>query len=143
MICITCNNRPKGLQRWLKIAVLVYSMAVLSGCAAQNQPEFGFSSSAGALTMITEDDIARSHAKTAYEAVERMKPMYLVSKVDLTPTAERTVYLNGVRLGGLAELRLIPASEIKEIRFVRAVDGGVYGVGRSGGAILVVSKAGR
>jgi hypothetical protein len=51
--------------------------------------------------------------------------------------------LNGVRLGGLNELRLIPAKEVKEIRFVRAIDGGAYGVGRSGGAILIISKSGR
>jgi hypothetical protein len=118
-------------------------MAVLSGCATQNRPELRFDSSAGALATITEQDILKSHATSAYEVVERMKPMYLVSKVDLSPNGQREVYLNGVRLGGLDELRLIPAKEVKEIRFVRAVDGGVYGVGRSGGAILVISRAGR
>jgi hypothetical protein len=69
--------------------------------------------------------------------------MYLDSKVDLSPTTERQVYLNGVKLGGVRELRWISARDVKEIRFVRAIDGGVYGVGRSGGAILVISKAGR
>jgi hypothetical protein len=69
--------------------------------------------------------------------------MFLVSKVDLAPNAEREVYLNGIRLGGVNELRLIPAREVKEIRFVRAIDGVAFGVGRSGGAILVISKQGR
>ena len=125
-----------------RLAALVYSMAVLSGCVAQNRPEMGFSSSS-ALALITEEDIVKSHATTALEAVERLKPMYLESKVDLAPTAEREVFLNGVRLGGVNELRWIPAREVKEIRFVRAIDGGAYGVGRSGGAILVISKGGK
>jgi hypothetical protein len=69
--------------------------------------------------------------------------MFLISKVDLAPTAERAVYLNGIRLGGVNELRSISAKEVKEIRFVRAIDGAAFVVGRSGGAILVISKAGR
>ena len=126
-------------------ALLFYSMASATGCAVQGGPELGLAPSAptGALNVLSEAEIANSRATTAYEAVERVRPMYLVSKVDLSPTAERVVYLNGVRLGGLGELRLIPAREVKEIRFVRAIDGSAYGVGRSGGAILVISKAGR
>ena len=124
------------------LAATLYGMAILTACASQRAPETGVTS-AGALGVITEADIANSRATTAYEAVERARPMYLISKVDLTPTAEREVYLNGVRLGGLGELRRIPAKEVKEIRFVRAIDAGAYGVGRSGGAILVISKSGR
>ena len=129
--------------RFIPPAAVFYSMAVLSGCAAQNRAELSPAPSAGALAAITEEDIVKSHATTALEAVERLHPMYLDSKLDLAPTAEREVYLNGVRLGGVSELRWIPAREVKEIRFVRAVDGGAYGVGRSGGAILVISKTGR
>jgi hypothetical protein len=69
--------------------------------------------------------------------------MYLMSKLDLAPNADCEVYLNGVKLGGVGELRLIPARDVKAIRFVRAIDVGANGVGRSGGAILVISKAGR
>jgi hypothetical protein len=121
---------------------LCSALAVLTACAQQAGPELrvGPSSSLG---VMTEAEIAESHATTAYDAVERKHPLFLMSKVDLAPTAEREVYLNGVRLGGLGELRLIPAKEVKEIRFVRAIDGGAYGVGRSGGAILVISKSGR
>ena len=125
-------------------AVLFYSMAVLTACAAQNRPELGFApTSTGSLAAISEDDILKSEGRTAYEVVERVRPMYLTSRVDLAPNAEREVYLNGVRLGGIGELRSIPAREVKEIRFVRAIDGVAYGVGRSGGAILVINKAGR
>jgi hypothetical protein len=123
-------------------ALLLGSMASLTGCALQGGPELGLAPSS-ASNVLGEAEIANSRAATAYQALERVRPMYLVSKVDLAPTEERVVYLNGVRLGGVGELRLIAASEVKEIRFVRAIDGATYGIGRSAGAILVISKAGR
>jgi hypothetical protein len=124
------------------VAALFYSMALVTACASQSRRDLTLAP-ATPLGVITADQIINSHGATAYDVVDRVRPMYLTSKLDLSPTAEREVYLNGVRLGGIGELRLIPAREIKEIRFVRAIDGGAYGVGRSAGAILVSSKPGR
>jgi hypothetical protein len=118
------------------------AIVAITACASQRGPDTGAAPSS-ALGVMTEAEIAESRATTAYDAIERKHPMFLISKVDLAPTAARDVYLNGFRLGGVNELRLIPAREVKEIRFVRAIDGGAFGVGRSGGAILVISKAGR
>lgn len=118
------------------------AIAAITACASQRGPDTAAAPSS-ALGVMTQAEIFESQATTAYDAIARKRPMFLVSKVDLAPNAEREVYLNGVRLGGLNELRLIPAKEVKEIRFVRAIDGGAYGVGRSGGAILIISKSGR
>jgi hypothetical protein len=92
---------------------------------------------------LRQDEIARSHANSAYEAVQLARPVFLMSGVDLAPLAQRQVYLNGMRLGGIDELRAIPASSVLEIRFVRAIDASGSGIGQQGGAILVVSKVGR
>ena len=127
----------------IRLGTLFYSMALMAACAAPNRADFNLKPAPGPLALISEEDVLHSHGTTAYEVVERLKPMYLDSKVDLAPTEERQVYLNGVKLGGVSELRWIAARDVKEIRFVRAIDGGVYGVGRSGGAILVISKSGR
>ena len=118
------------------------AIAAITACASQRGPDTGATPSS-ALGVMTESEIAESRATTAYDVIARKRPMFLVSKVDLGPNAEREVYLNGIRLGGVNELRSIPAKEVKEIRFVRAIDGAAFGVGRSGGAILVISKAGR
>jgi hypothetical protein len=118
------------------------AIAAITACASQRGPDTGATPSS-ALGVMTESEIVESQATTAYDAIARRHPLFLVSKVDLAPTAEREVYLNGIRLGGVNELRSIPAREVKEIRFVRAIDGAAFGVGRSGGAILVISKAGR
>jgi hypothetical protein len=121
---------------------LYYSMAILTACASQSRRDLGpYPKSTP--DVISEEEIAGSSGTNVYEVVERSHPMFLISKVDLVPSTDRQVYLNGVRLGGLNELRLIPAKEVKEIRFVRAIDASAYGVGRSGGAILITSKAGR
>lgn len=124
------------------LAAAIYSMAILTACATQGGRDFSVAPSS-ALGVITEADVASSHGTTVYEVIERSRPIYLLSKVDLAPDADREVYLNGIRLGGVGELRLIPAKDVKEIRFVRAIDMSAYGVGRSAGAILVFSKAGR
>jgi hypothetical protein len=125
-----------------QVAAIFYSMAVLTACASQTPRDFSPRPQTG-LSAISAEEVLSSTGTNAYELVERMRPLYLTTSVDLAPTAEREVYLNGVRLGGLSQLRGIPAREVKDIRFVRAIDGIVYGVGRSGGAILVTSKAGR
>lgn len=96
----------------------------------------------GHASFLTARDIHASGATTALQALERLRPMFLVSKIDLAPLGEREVYLNGLRLGGINELRHIPANAVREIRFVRAIDGGGTGSGRAG-AILVISKPGR
>ena len=49
---------------------------------------------------MTAADIADSHASTAYEAIERSRPRFLVTNVDRGPTVPRLVFLNGVVLGG-------------------------------------------
>lgn len=118
------------------------AIAAITACASQRGPDTGATPSS-ALGVMTESEIAESQATTAYDAIARRHPLFLVSQVDLAPTAEREVYLNGIRLGGINELRSIPAKEVKEIRFVRAIDSAAFGVGRSDGAILVISKAGR
>jgi hypothetical protein len=118
------------------------AIAAITACASQRGTDTGATPSS-ALGVMTESEIFESQATTAYDAIARKHPMFLVSRVDLAPNAEREVYLNGIRLGGVNELRAIPAKEVKEIRFVRAIDAGAFGVGRSGGAILVISKSGR
>jgi hypothetical protein len=91
--------------------------------------------------VMSEADISATHASTAYEAIERSRPRFLISNVDRGPTVPRLVYLNGVVLaGGVDELRAIPASSLREIRFVRSVDAATA---HFGAGILAFSKVGR
>lgn len=130
--------------RSAQLLFLLGGMALLTACVTSRQPSLGprqFSSAAP--DVMTEAEIAGSHASTVYEAIQLSHPLFLMSRIDVGPLAQREVYLNGMRLGGIGELRGIPASSVREIRFVRALDAAASGIGRPGGAILVISKAGR
>jgi hypothetical protein len=118
-------------------------MALVTACVNSGQPSLEPRPLSSAPDVITEAEIADSHASTAYEAIQLVRPLFLMSKIDVAPLAEREVYLNGTRLGGIGELSGILASSVREIRFVRALDAAASGIGRSGGAILVISKVGR
>src|SRR5687768_4570221 len=127
-----------------KLPFLLGGMALLTACVTSGQPSLGPRPlSSAASEVITEAEIAGSHASTAYEAIQLSRPLFLMSKIDVAPLAEREVYLDGTRLGGIGELRGILASSVREIRFVRALDAAASGIGRPGGAILVISKAGQ
>jgi hypothetical protein len=119
---------------------LLGAIALVTACVKSGQPSLGPSVAAD---VITAAEIADSHASTAYEAIELSRPRFLISKIDVAPLAEREVYLDGMRLGGIGELHGIPASSVREIRLVRSIDAAASGVGRHGGVILVISKAGR
>ena len=130
--------------RSAKLPFLLGGIALLTACANSGQRSLGPRPlSSAALDIITEAEITDSHATTAYEAIELSRPRFLISKIDVSPLAEREVYLNSMRLGGIGDLRGIPASSVREIRFVRALDAAASGIGRPGGVILVISKAGR
>ena len=97
---------------------LLGGLVLLAGCVSGGtQQSRQFESARVDRNVLTEAQIAYSHATTAYEAVERLQPMFLLSQVDLGGLATRRVYLNGIALGGLSELRAIPASSLREIRF--------------------------
>jgi hypothetical protein len=121
---------------------LVLGSILLAACVSAGTQEPRTSPSRSAdRDVMTAEEIAESQATTAYQAIERLRPRFLLSKVDLGPTVPRLVFLNGMVLGGgVDELRTLAASDVKEIRFVRAIDAASE---HFGGGIFVVSKVGR
>ena len=120
---------------------LSFALVLLAACVSAGTQEARTSPSRSVdRDVMTAADIADSHATTAYEAIERSRPRFLLTNVDRGPTVPRLVFLNGVVLGGgLDELRSIPASSVREIRFVRSIDAATA---HFGGGILVFSKPG-
>jgi len=92
-------------------------------------------------SVLSETQIANTYANTAYDVVARLHPSALrVSRGKFAPT----VYLDGLRLGGVSELGRIPAIGLAQIRFLDASEAfGLYGSDqRIGGAIVITSKVG-
>jgi hypothetical protein len=119
------------------LAAPVAAVVAFSSCAippTQSGPAPRSSS------VLSETQIANTYAATAYEVVARLRPTAL--RVTGGKIFEPTVYLDGLRMGGLGELRRIPAIGLTQIRFLSASEAfGLYGADqRNGGAIVLITK---
>ena len=123
----------------LHLAAPVAVFVVLSSCALPPAPEPGVALRSS--SVLSETQIANTYANTAYDVLARLHPSALrVSRGRFEPT----VYLDGLRLGGVSELGRIPAIGLAQIRFLNASEAfGLYGSDqRIGGAIVITSKVG-
>lgn len=82
---------------------------------------------------------------SAYDVVLRLRPQFLTARaVTFSPdpyAGRPVVYLDGIRLGGIEELRTISASMVGEIRFLSAVAGSAaFGRYHPGGVIAIRSR---
>ena len=72
-------------------------------------------------SLITNEEIARSRATTAYGAVEQMRPLWLRShgqtSLNMPSSQYATVYINKQRYGDITSLQSIPVDQVLEIRY--------------------------
>ena len=102
----------------------------------------------GAANIITEAEISSSAYQNALEVVQNLRPQMLIPRAvgsDATGLSATSIpiiiYMDDVRLGEPSSLTNIPASRVKEIRFMNARDATTrYGTGHSSGVILVTTK---
>jgi hypothetical protein len=116
--------------------------AALSGCAMHRAEP-------GAMrdpSLITEAEIDSSHASSAFEAVSKLRPMFLSSRGKLSveagtlPAAPR-VYVDNQYYGEAGVLRSISAMTIDSIRFYSASEAQFkFGRGNEAGVIGIFTK---
>ena len=72
-------------------------------------------------SLITNEEIARSRATTAYGAVEQMRPLWLRShgqtSVNMVSSQYATVFVNKQRYVDITSLQSIPVDQVLEIRY--------------------------
>jgi hypothetical protein len=97
--------------------------------------------------VITADEISRTSALTAYEAIQTLRPAFLRQqgpKAVLTnprSTMYPVVYMNGVYHGELETLKSLYVSDIQDIRYIEAKQATImYGTGHVAGIIMVNTK---
>lgn len=115
---------------------------LLAACVRQAPQD---SSPAGAGEVITEAEIARSQALTAYDAVEKLRANFFSNRGRTTILGNASqlpvVYLDGVEYGPMTSLRDIPASHVASIRMYHAWEATTkFGMGKSAGVIAVTTK---
>lgn len=92
--------------------------------------------------VITQAQIREGGFRTAYEAVEVLKALWLKIRPDgLSQQREVLVYLDDVRLGGIQTLKQVLSSEIVLIRYYDSQTAIMrWGVDHSQGVIMVVTR---
>jgi hypothetical protein len=97
--------------------------------------------------LITAEEIAKSGANNAYDAVKTLRPAWLrtrgaISTDPDSPTGGGIqVYVDGIHVGSTDELNNVLAERVQEMRLVSASDATTkYGTGHTQGVIEVTSK---
>lgn len=95
---------------------------------------------------ITEADIVRIRAASAYDAVVRLRANFLGNRgvnsfMRPLQSTRPTVFVDGMEMGTIWELRSIPGSDVREIAFLSGPDAMLrYGDGYMAGIIHVRTK---
>ena len=84
-------------------------------------------------------------ASTAYDIVSHLRPEFLRGRGRSSGRTTRPdlpiIYFDNVRLGGVGQLRTIPAQSVETIVFISAADATTrWGTGHTGGAIEVRTR---
>jgi hypothetical protein len=125
--------------------LVVSTLAALVACSGSRTAHRLQAPRAGSNSAILgEDDIARTDAPTAYQAIRQLRPEFLSVARARGTTDEPAVYVDGVRLGGVDVLHTLATTTIREIHRLTPPEATFrFGPGHSAGAIMVVMKSGR
>jgi hypothetical protein len=124
--------------------VLPALLALLIGAAACTHA--AGSPDSGSSQVIFADEIERSRAVTAYDAVSKLRHNFLsdrgrTSVLDTSAPRVPNVYLDGMPYGPLSSLNNIPAQQVASIRLYRAWEAQYkYGSDNPAGVIEVTTK---
>ena len=95
--------------------------------------------------ILTWEEIGVAHVTNAYDAVERLRPLWLrghgPTSINTPGTQFATIYVDGQRYGELSTLRSLNPDLISEIRYFSGAEGSTrYGLSNVGGVIEVKMK---
>jgi outer membrane cobalamin receptor len=101
---------------------------------------------AGDPQLITEEEIERSRAPTAYDAIQKLRSNFLSYRGETSLDRNKsqpypTVYVDGQQYGSLSSLRNIAASQVATIRLYRSWEATTkFGTGNMGGVIEITTR---
>jgi len=95
--------------------------------------------------VISLPEMRSSGATDAYQAISRLRPLFLHRGRDKTPArpnmSSLQVYLDDARLGGLESLQTVPIESIRSIRYLSASEATIrWGTNHMGGVILLSTR---
>ena len=127
--------------RFPALLVAVPVLAVACATATQSEGDSPVSSR----SRIVAEDLVSTNELMLYEAVQRLRPMWLRHRGPTTAmgTAPLVVYVDNVRAGTAEFLRDISVESVREVQYIDARDATTrWGTGVAGGVILVLTRSG-
>ena len=138
------------------VALVPFAMLALQACAtgytsaAALQPATDDAYAAprphlrSSFDLITSAELARGGGGSAYDVVMRLRPQFFKARSIGFTTDEYggrpVVYYNGMRLGGVEELRTLSLTMVGEVRFLSPIAGAEwFGRYHQGGVISITS----
>jgi hypothetical protein len=112
-------------------------LVLVAGCGASR--ETGAVSTSR--NILTADEIAKTSAFNAYDAVRLRRPAFLSPAVTSGAGQRRPpVYVDGIYFGEVESLKDIQVIDVKEIRYIDSRDATtLYGTGYVAGVIMVIT----
>jgi len=144
-----------GIRSGRKLAALIGSCLVaVAGCASSGTPAAGTADVSpdvmrGSVAVqtnpevVTGDDVRETGVGNLYEALRRLRPLWLQARAGGASLAAPrgtapVVYVAGAPFGDLRSLQTMTVDRVRRVEFINARDATTrYGTGHSGGVILV------
>jgi len=126
----------------LRRTLLASLLAFITGCASAGG---GSGASPGDPNVLTAAEISSAKAgeASAYDAIQRLRPQFFRTRGRLgnEPGGDISVSVDGGALSTTDALRNIPATTVKEVRYLGANDAAQrYGVRANSGPVILVTQ---
>jgi len=126
------------MRRSVRILAVLGAVGLSAGLAACASGSGGPAGPRRNANLITAEEMADYAFPTVLDAIRRLRPRWLQPRAG---SGSPQAILDGTRLGGLDQLRVIDVADIVSIRFLSASDATTrYGTGFPAGAIEVSTR---
>jgi len=127
-----------------RFIIVTAALSLATACASSGAGRR--QSQRGDANLITREQLLRTGASNADDAVRMLRPSFLRAHGNATMRdpggVPPVLYLDDTRLGGIEHLRDIDIEHVLEIRYVDAIEATTrFGQGHTGGAILVTTRS--
>jgi hypothetical protein len=129
--------------RYLNVSLLMAALVLSAACATGGERAAG----SGAVLEAAEIEAAGPQIRTAFDAVEQLRPQFLRTRANPTVGGTRLdpvrVYVDGTPWGDPESLRNLRAEQVVRVRYIRPSDAQTRFGGNHGSGALEVTTTGR
>ena len=98
------------IRMWRMMAA---ALLVLAACGPAGTSAPGRSNA----RLLTADDLSESHSSNLYDAVQRLRPNWLVARYQGATRGEPVVFVGSQRAGDIQYLRTIETANVREVHY--------------------------